>query len=185
MPRIHRTLPPKGTRIGIAFSGGLDTRTAVAWMSRQGLEVYAYTADLAQPDEKNVADIPAIATDHGARAARHGMRGLLQALSLSPHLEANFAGKKEGRGKIGHFTRSIRGKPPFREGRGSGDMAAIWQLERFTHALDGFHPHSGNVCCRGRSRQGGRTRRTASHQACGLSVRIGGFQCRCGVHSSR
>jgi argininosuccinate synthase len=70
MPRIHRTLPPKGTRIGIAFSGGLDTRTAVAWMSRQGLDVYAYTADLAQPDEKNVADIPAIATDHGAVAAR-------------------------------------------------------------------------------------------------------------------
>ena len=49
MPRIHRTLPPKGTRIGIAFSGGLDTRTAVAWMSRQGLDVFAYTADLAQP----------------------------------------------------------------------------------------------------------------------------------------
>jgi argininosuccinate synthase len=70
MPRIHRTLPPRGTRIGIAFSGGLDTRTAVAWMSRQGLDVYAYTADLAQPDEKNVGDIPAIATDHGARAAR-------------------------------------------------------------------------------------------------------------------
>src|SRR6202167_651327 len=70
MPRIHRTLPPKGTRIGIAFSGGLDTRTAVAWMSRQGLDVYAYTADLAQPDEKNVADVPAIATDHGAVAAR-------------------------------------------------------------------------------------------------------------------
>ena len=37
MSRIHRTLPPKGTRIGIAFSGGLDTRCAVAWMSRQGL----------------------------------------------------------------------------------------------------------------------------------------------------
>ncbi len=34
MARIHRTLPAKGTRIGIAFSGGLDTRTAVAWMSR-------------------------------------------------------------------------------------------------------------------------------------------------------
>jgi argininosuccinate synthase len=70
MPRIHRTLPPKGTRIGIAFSGGLDTRTAVAWMSRHGLDVYAYTADLAQPDEKNVADIPPVALDHGARAAR-------------------------------------------------------------------------------------------------------------------
>jgi argininosuccinate synthase len=70
MARIHRTLPPKGTRIGIAFSGGLDTRTAVAWMSRQGLDVFAYTADLAQPDEANVADIPPIATAHGARAAR-------------------------------------------------------------------------------------------------------------------
>jgi len=70
MSRIHRTLPPKGTRIGIAFSGGLDTRCAVAWMSRQGLDVYAYTADLAQPDEKNVADIPPIAIGHGAKAAR-------------------------------------------------------------------------------------------------------------------
>ena len=70
MARIHRTLPPKGTRIGIAFSGGLDTRTAVAWMARHGLDVHAYTADLAQPDEKDVADIPPIATDHGAKAAR-------------------------------------------------------------------------------------------------------------------
>lgn len=70
MARIHHTLPPKGTRIGIAFSGGLDTRTAVAWMSRQGLDVHAYTADLAQPDEKNVADIPPIALAHGARVAR-------------------------------------------------------------------------------------------------------------------
>jgi argininosuccinate synthase len=70
MSRIHRSLPPPGTPIGIAFSGGLDTRTAVAWMSRQGLPVYAYTADLAQPDEANVADIPPIATRHGATVAR-------------------------------------------------------------------------------------------------------------------
>ena len=70
MSRIHRSLPPKGTRIGIAFSGGLDTRCAVAWMSRQGLDVFAYTADLAQPDESNVADIPPIATQHGAGTAR-------------------------------------------------------------------------------------------------------------------
>ncbi|HXX68695.1 MAG TPA: argininosuccinate synthase [Polyangiaceae bacterium] len=70
MSRIHRSLPPKGTRIGIAFSGGLDTRCAVAWMSRQGLDVYAYTADLAQPDESNVADIPPVAMTHGAKAAR-------------------------------------------------------------------------------------------------------------------
>jgi argininosuccinate synthase len=70
MARIHHSLPAKGTRIGIAFSGGLDTRTAVAWMSRHGLDVFAYTADLAQPDEKNVADIPPIALSHGARLAR-------------------------------------------------------------------------------------------------------------------
>jgi len=70
MSRIHRKLPPKGTRIGIAFSGGLDTRCAVAWMSRQGLDVFAYTADLAQPDETNVADIPPVATSHGAKSAR-------------------------------------------------------------------------------------------------------------------
>ncbi len=70
MSRIYRTLPPAGTRIGLAFSGGLDTRAAVAWMSRQGLEVYAYTADLAQPDEKNPADIPPLATSHGAKEAR-------------------------------------------------------------------------------------------------------------------
>ncbi|MBX3248309.1 MAG: argininosuccinate synthase [Myxococcales bacterium] len=70
MSRIYRKLPPAGTRVGLAFSGGLDTRAAVAWMSRQGLEVYCYTADLAQPDEKDVAEIPPIAMGHGATEAR-------------------------------------------------------------------------------------------------------------------
>lgn len=70
MSRIHRRLPAKGTPIGIAYSGGLDTRTAVAWLSRQGLEVHAYTADLAQPDEATPADIPPTALQHGAKAAR-------------------------------------------------------------------------------------------------------------------
>src|SRR6188474_500352 len=70
MSRIYRTLPPKGTKLGIAFSGGLDTRCAVAWLTQNGMAVYAYTADLAQPDEKNPADIPPIATQHGAKAAR-------------------------------------------------------------------------------------------------------------------
>jgi argininosuccinate synthase len=59
-----------GTRLGIAFSGGLDTRCAVAWLSRNGMKVHAYTADLAQPDEANPAAIPAIALEHGAVAAR-------------------------------------------------------------------------------------------------------------------
>ncbi|MCA9609863.1 MAG: argininosuccinate synthase, partial [Myxococcales bacterium] len=70
MSRIHRKLPPEGTRVGLAFSGGLDTRAAVAWMSRRGVEVYAYTADLAQPDEKDPRDIPPIALQHGAKVAR-------------------------------------------------------------------------------------------------------------------
>ena len=70
MSRIYRELPPKGTKIGIAFSGGLDTRCAVAWMSRQGVDVYAYTADLAQPDEKDPNEIPPIAMEHGAKVAR-------------------------------------------------------------------------------------------------------------------
>ena len=70
MSRIYKSLPPKGTAVGIAFSGGLDTRCAVAWMSEQGMAVHAYTADLAQPDEANPADIPPIALAHGAVKAR-------------------------------------------------------------------------------------------------------------------
>jgi len=70
MSRIYRALPAKGSKLGIAYSGGLDTRCAVAWMARQGMEVYAYTADLAQPDEKDPADIPPTALTHGAKLAR-------------------------------------------------------------------------------------------------------------------
>jgi argininosuccinate synthase len=70
MSRIYRSLPPQGTKLGIAFSGGLDTRCAVAWLSRQGLDVYCYTADLAQPDEADPATIPPVALSHGARKAR-------------------------------------------------------------------------------------------------------------------
>ena len=70
MSRIHRSLPSAGTRIGIAYSGGLDTRTAVAWLTRHGLDVYAYTADLGQPDEADVSLIPPSAIAHGAKGAR-------------------------------------------------------------------------------------------------------------------
>jgi argininosuccinate synthase len=70
MSRIYRSLPPKGTKLGIAFSGGLDTRCAVAWLTRQGMRVFAYTADLAQPDEKDPAAIPPVALQHGAEVAR-------------------------------------------------------------------------------------------------------------------
>ncbi|KAB2893320.1 MAG: argininosuccinate synthase [Kofleriaceae bacterium] len=70
MSRIYRSLPPKGTRLAIAFSGGLDTRCAVAWLNEQGLDVHCYTADLAQPDEASPADIPPIALEHGAKDAK-------------------------------------------------------------------------------------------------------------------
>jgi argininosuccinate synthase len=70
MSRIHRTLPPQGTRIGLAYSGGLDTRTAVAWLAQKGLAVHAYTADLGQPDEVDPSRIPPGALEHGAIEAR-------------------------------------------------------------------------------------------------------------------
>ena len=70
MARIFRTLPEKGQSVAIAFSGGLDTRCAVAWLTRKGLVVHAYTADLGQPDEKDVNDVPKEALRHGAVGAR-------------------------------------------------------------------------------------------------------------------
>ena len=70
MSHIYRTLPKAGTKIGIAFSGGLDTRTAVAWLKEKGLEVHAYTADLAQPDVGDVNEIPPIGLRYGAKVAK-------------------------------------------------------------------------------------------------------------------
>jgi argininosuccinate synthase len=70
MARIYKTLPAAGESVGIAFSGGLDTRCAVAWLTKRGMKVHAYTADLAQPDERDVRDIPKEALRHGAVKAR-------------------------------------------------------------------------------------------------------------------
>jgi argininosuccinate synthase len=61
---------PKGERIGIAFSGGLDTSVAVAWMRDKGGIPCAYTADLGQYDEPDVAGVPARAKQYGAEIAR-------------------------------------------------------------------------------------------------------------------
>lgn len=69
MGRILSSLP-KGEKVGIAFSGGLDTSTAIAWMREYGAIPYAYTADLGQPDESNCEDIPKIAMKYGAENAR-------------------------------------------------------------------------------------------------------------------
>jgi argininosuccinate synthase len=61
---------PKGEKIGIAFSGGLDTSAAVHWMRANGAIPYAYTANLGQPDESDHADIPRKALAYGAEQAR-------------------------------------------------------------------------------------------------------------------
>ncbi|HET8812529.1 MAG TPA: argininosuccinate synthase [Gaiella sp.] len=68
MSRVLTTLPI-GERVGIAFSGGLDTTVAVAWIREKGAVPYALTADLGQPDEPDVDAIPARATAVGAEAA--------------------------------------------------------------------------------------------------------------------
>ncbi len=61
---------PVGERVGIAFSGGLDTSAAVAWMRDRGAVPYAYTADLGQYDEPDLSGVPARALQYGAEAAR-------------------------------------------------------------------------------------------------------------------
>ncbi|WP_217235343.1 argininosuccinate synthase [Streptomyces sp. AC555_RSS877] len=61
---------PIGERIGIAFSGGLDTSVAVAWMRERGAIPYAYTADIGQYDEPDLADVPERGRTYGAEQAR-------------------------------------------------------------------------------------------------------------------
>jgi argininosuccinate synthase len=61
---------PKGEKVGIAFSGGLDTSAAVHWMRAKGAIPYAYTANLGQPDETDYDAIPRRALAYGAEKAR-------------------------------------------------------------------------------------------------------------------
>jgi argininosuccinate synthase len=61
---------PVGQKVGIAFSGGLDTSAALHWMRNKGAIPYAYTANLGQPDEPDYDDIPRKAMQYGAEAAR-------------------------------------------------------------------------------------------------------------------
>jgi argininosuccinate synthase len=61
---------PIGERVGIAFSGGLDTSAALHWMRSKGAIPYAYTANLGQPDEPDYEEIPRRARQYGAEKAR-------------------------------------------------------------------------------------------------------------------
>jgi argininosuccinate synthase len=61
---------PVGEKVGIAFSGGLDTSAALHWMRAKGAIPYAYTANLGQPDETDYDEIPRAAMEYGAEKAR-------------------------------------------------------------------------------------------------------------------
>jgi argininosuccinate synthase len=61
---------PAGQKVGIAFSGGLDTSAALHWMKLKGAVPYAYTANLGQPDEPDYNEIPRKAMQYGAKQAR-------------------------------------------------------------------------------------------------------------------
>ena len=61
---------PVGQKVGIAFSGGLDTSAALHWMRKKGAVPYAYTANLGQPDESDYDAIPRKAMEYGAEKAR-------------------------------------------------------------------------------------------------------------------
>jgi argininosuccinate synthase len=69
MSKVLTSLPV-GERVGIAFSGGLDTSAAVAWMREKGAHPYCYTADLGQQDEDDLPGVPGRAVQYGAEAAR-------------------------------------------------------------------------------------------------------------------
>jgi len=136
MGRIFRSLPPSGTKIGIAFSGGLDTRCAVAWLAEQGRQVHAYTADLAQPDEKSPADIPGVALSHGAVAAKI--------------IDCRESLAKEGVVALqcGAFHLSTAGKRYFNTtplGRASTTTAIVAQMkEDGVHVFGDGSTHKGN-----------------------------------------
>src|SRR6478736_1769898 len=69
VPNILQRLPV-GEKVGIAFSGGLDTSAALHWMRAKGAIPYAYTANLGQPDEPDYDEIPRKALQYGAEKAR-------------------------------------------------------------------------------------------------------------------
>jgi argininosuccinate synthase len=69
MSKVLSSLPV-GQKVGIAFSGGLDTSVAVAWMKSKGAKPCTYTADLGQYDEPNIEKIPGKAKEFGAEISR-------------------------------------------------------------------------------------------------------------------
>ena len=73
MTKVLASLPV-GEKVGIAFSGGLDTSVAVAWMREKGAVPFAYTANLGQYDEDDIDSIPSRAKLYGAEASARSIR---------------------------------------------------------------------------------------------------------------
>ena len=69
MSKVLSSLPV-GERVGIAFSGGLDTSCAVAWMRHNGAVPFTYTADIGQYDEPDIEAVAGRAGEYGAEGAR-------------------------------------------------------------------------------------------------------------------
>jgi len=69
MSKVLASLPV-GEKVGIAFSGGLDTSVAVAWMREKGAIPCTYTADLGQYDEPDIDSVPVRAKEYGAEISR-------------------------------------------------------------------------------------------------------------------
>ena len=69
MSKVLASLPV-GEKVGIAFSGGLDTSVAVAWMRDKGAIPCTYTADLGQYDESDIDSVPVRAKEYGAEISR-------------------------------------------------------------------------------------------------------------------
>ena len=69
MTKVLTSLPV-GERVGIAFSGGLDTSVAIAWMRESGAIPCTYTADIGQYDETDIASVPGRAEVYGAEISR-------------------------------------------------------------------------------------------------------------------
>src|SRR6266550_3414013 len=88
---------PAGERVGIAFSGGLDTSAALHWMRAKGAIPYAYTANLGQPDEADYDEIP--------RFYRYGLLANPGLRIYKPWLDQAFIDELGGRAEMSEYMR--------------------------------------------------------------------------------
>ena len=111
---------PAGERVGIAFSGGLDTSVAVAWMREHGAVPCTYTADLGQYDEEDIASVPSRAMQYGAELARLVDRAVSEGF-IKPENRAIIAVHDDPGGLLDLLSRPLA--PPVVPWAGGADNA--------------------------------------------------------------